>query len=60
MPLVEEFPQVLATELQKARNVVHASHGPAPPEIVERPVPVFAGLYCQGRRHDAAYIAVEL
>ncbi len=60
MPLVKEFPQALATELQKVRNVVHSSHGDAPPEIVERPVLVFAGLYRQGRRHDTAYVAVEL
>ena len=60
MPLVEEFLQALATELQKVRNIVHGSHGRGPPEIVERPALVFAGLYRQGRRHDAAYVAVEL
>ena len=60
MPLVEEFFQAPAAELQKVGNVVHAPHGRAPLEIVERPVLVVAGLYLQGRRYDAANPAVEL
>ena len=59
MPLVEEFFQALAAELQKIGNVIHASHGSAPPEIVERPCLIVARLYRQGRRYDAANPAVE-
>ena len=59
MPFAEEVPHVRTTELKKTMNVFQAPHGWAPLEIVERPAWVFAGLYLQGRRHDAANVTVE-
>ena len=59
-PFINEFVHALAAKFQKIRNAVPVAHGRAPGEIIESPIRVFAGLYRQGRRHDAADVAVEL
>ena len=57
---VEELAHALAAEFQKIRNMIYAAHGRAPPKVIESPARILAGLYRQGRWHDAADIAVEL
>ena len=54
VPLFDEFADALAVEIQEIGYALHATNGRAPLEFVDGPVRIFAGLYRQGRRHQAA------
>ena len=63
IPFVNEFAYALAAEFQKIRYAVHAADGRAPPEVVQNPVRVFAGLYRHGptcRRSGRRYRRARL
>ncbi len=59
-PSVDEFVHTLTAEFQKAGNAVRTAYRVGPFEPFESPVGVVARFDGQGRRRDAAYLAVKL